>query len=114
MLRRNKTGFLISLVERLTPSTVTSKIFLGTFIILAASLFGMMVIYDGLKAAREAFETVIQRDEPLRRAAYEMEIKVIGSGMGVMRYLNAPAAKYRERVKKRRAIFGSSERGMTN
>lgn len=85
--------------------TITKKIGLGFALVLLIGLVGMLILYRELVTAQRALRTVIQVKEPLSAAGYEMEINVIGTGMGVLKYLDTGDPQYRQRVTKDEADF---------
>ena len=89
----------------LTRFTITKKIVLGFASVLLIGLVGMLVLYRELATAQHALRTVILVKEPLSAAGYEMEINVIGTGMGVLKYLDTGDPQYRQRVTKDEADF---------
>ena len=54
----------------------------------------MLVIYEALRTARKAMHEVAEVEEPTSAAAYEMEINVIGAGLGVLKYLDTGDPQY--------------------
>ena len=85
--------------------TVKQKIILGTAGILLVGLLSMLVIYGALRTAQRAMHEVAEVEEPTSAAAYEMEINVIGTGMGVLNYLDTGDPQFRARVEKDEADF---------
>ena len=85
--------------------TVKQKIILGTAGILLVGLLSMLVIYGALRTAQRAMHEVADVEEPTSAAAYEMEINVIGTGMGVLNYLDTGDPQFRARVEKDEADF---------
>ena len=88
-----------------TRLRITYKIALGLAGILVAGLATMLVIYRGLQASKRALHEVTDVKELASAAVYEMEISVIGTGMGVLNYLDTGDPNARKRVKKDRADF---------
>ena len=85
--------------------TVKQKIVLGTASVLLVGMLSMLVIYRAFRTARRAMHEVADVEEPTSAAAYEMEINVIGTGLGVLKYLDTGDPKYRARVEKDEADF---------
>jgi len=85
--------------------SIVDKILLGMAVILVVGTCTMLVIYDGLTRSKKALHEVANVEEPTSAAAYEMEINVIGTGMGVLKYLDTSDPKHRDRVKKDQADF---------
>lgn len=65
----------------------------------------MLTINHGLTILKKITSEVSDIEEPTSAAAYEMEINVLGTGMGVLSYLNTKAPQAREQVEKDRADF---------
>ena len=85
--------------------TVKQKIISGSAGVLLVGLLSMGVIYGALRTARKAMHEVADVEEPTSAAAYEMEINVIGTGLGVLKYLDTGDPQYRARVEKDEADF---------
>lgn len=85
--------------------TVVHKTLGSIGAIIGLGLLSMMTIYNGLASMKQALHIVIDVEEPASAAAYEMEINVIGTGMGVLKYLDTGDARYRDRVAKDEADF---------
>ena len=85
--------------------TVKQKVISGTAGVLFVGLISMLVIYGALRTARKAMHEVAEVEEPTSAAAYEMEINVIGAGLGVLKYLDTGDPQYRDRVEKDEADF---------
>lgn len=65
---------------------------LGLFLLVAlVSLFQSRDVDARIKEITEV-------EEPTSAAAYEMEINAIGTGMGVLKYLDTGDPRYRQRV----------------
>lgn len=58
-----------------------------------------------IEALRLAFVQLAEVEHPMTAAVYEMEINVIGSGLGVAKYLHRPDREHLERVAKDQADF---------
>ncbi len=85
--------------------TITKRIFLGVTLILLIGLGTIAVIYQALRTVEQALYEVTNVRQPTSAAAYEMEINVIGTGLGVLKYLDTGDPKYRDRVAKDTADF---------
>ena len=85
--------------------TITKRIFLGVTLILLIGLGTIAVIYQALRTVEQALYEVTNVRQPTSAAAYEMEINVIGTGLGVLKYLHTRDPKYRDRVAKDTADF---------
>ena len=84
--------------------TVKQKNVMGTAGILLVGLLSMVVIYGALRTARKAMHEVADVEE-LSSAAYEMEIDMIGTGMGVLKYLDTGDPQFLARMEKDEADF---------
>lgn len=73
-------------------------------IVLALAVIGWALLHN-LRAIDHLVERLIEIEEPTTTAAYEMEINVLGSGLGVWKYLGTGAVEHRERVRKDQADF---------
>jgi len=78
--------------------TVVRKVVIGLAIIVGLGAISLLVVYDGLRDLQRTVHTLFQVEEPTAAATYEMEINVLGVGMGVLRYLEAPEPENRRRV----------------
>lgn len=85
--------------------TIKKKITLGIAVNLSIGLLSMLTINYGLTIVKKTTSEVTNIEEPISAAAYEMEINVLGTGMGVLSYLDTRAPQVRERVEKDRADF---------
>jgi len=73
-------------------------------IITCLALLGL-ALYRSQVAVRRFVQVIVPVEEPASAAAYEMEINVIGAGLGVQRYLATGDAEHRERVRNDEADF---------
>ena len=85
--------------------SVKLKVILGAAGILLVGMLSMVVIYGALRTAQKAMHEVAEVEEPNSAAAYEMEINVIGTGLGVLKYLDTGDPQYLARVEKDEADF---------
>ena len=85
--------------------TLTKRIVFSVIALVLLGGLSMFVLYRGLLTAREALTEVTQVTEPMSAAAYEMEINIIGTGLGVLKYLDAGDAQYLRRVEDGTADF---------
>jgi hypothetical protein len=85
--------------------TVTCKIIGAIALIVLTGTLSMGAIRSGLRAVHRAMHTVTEVAEPISAAAYEMEINVVGTGLGVLKYLETGSSFHRERVVKDTADF---------
>lgn len=85
--------------------TIKKKITLGIATNLFIGLLSMLTINYGLTIVKKTTSEVTNIEEPTSAAAYEMEINMLGTGMGVFSYLDTRAPQARERVEKDRADF---------
>ena len=75
--------------------TVSTKIVVALAVILLAGTLTMLVIYRGLSVLQQAMHELADSKEPISAAAYEMEINVNGTGLGVLKYLGGCPRKPR-------------------
>jgi signal transduction histidine kinase len=80
--------------------TVMKKIITSLAMILIIGTVSMITVYDGLHKVQRAMIELAEEREPLVRATNEMEINMNGIAMLVLRYLNNPNPRYRQRVEK--------------
>jgi signal transduction histidine kinase len=85
--------------------TVARKLVIGLAVIVGLGTISLLIVYDGLRDLRRTVHALFQVEEPTAAAAYEMEINVLGVGMGVLRYLETPEPGNRQRVEKDEADF---------
>jgi hypothetical protein len=71
---------------------------LGLTIIVSADFLTMLIIYRGIAVLNRSWQVVRHVEEPTSAAAYEMEINVLGTGFGVLKYLDTRDPRYRDRV----------------
>ncbi len=86
-------------------SSLVHKILTGLGAIIGIGLLSMLLTYSGLTTIKQALQTISEIEEPASAAAYEMEINAIGTGMGVLKYLDTGDARYRDRVAKDEGDF---------
>ncbi|HEX9871918.1 MAG TPA: HAMP domain-containing protein, partial [Candidatus Tectomicrobia bacterium] len=80
--------------------TVTQKIITSLAIILFIGTLSMFIVYEGLHKVKVAIVELAEEKEPLVAATNEMEININEIAILVLRYLNTPNPRYRQRVKK--------------
>ena len=85
--------------------TVKQKVVLGAAGVLLVGMLSMFVIYGALRTAQRAMHEVAEVEEPTSAAAYEMEINVIGAGLGVLKYLDTGDPQFLARMEKDEADF---------
>lgn len=85
--------------------TVARKLVIGLAVIVGLGTISLLIVYDGLRDLQRTVHALFQVEEPTAAAAYEMEINVLGVGMGVLRYLETPEPENRQRVEKDEADF---------
>ena len=85
--------------------SVKLKVILGAAGVLLVGMLSMLVIYGALRTAQKAMHEVADVEEPTSAAAYEMEINVLGTGLGVLKYLDTGDPQYLARVEKDEADF---------
>jgi signal transduction histidine kinase len=78
--------------------TVVQRVVIGLAIIVALGAASLVIVYGGLRDLQDKVHTLYLVEEPTAAAAYEMEINVLGFGMGVLRYLETPLPRNRERA----------------
>jgi signal transduction histidine kinase len=78
--------------------TVVQKVVIGLAIIVGLGAASLLIVYGGLRDLQQTVHTLYLVEEPTAAAAYEMEINVLGFGMGVLRYLETPSPRNRERA----------------
>ena len=78
--------------------TVIGKITVSFVVFASIGLLSMLMSFDGLKDIKSAIFRVSVVEEPISAAVYEMQIKISGSGLGVLKYLETGDAKYRAQV----------------
>ena len=80
--------------------TVTTKILLivGSSILLC--VLAVISLYTALRTIEAALDQVTHVAEPITAASYEMEINVLGTGLGIMKYLETGLPQHRQRVQK--------------
>ncbi|MGZ9216839.1 MAG: response regulator [Candidatus Binatia bacterium] len=82
------------------------KIGLALAVVLLLGLMPVLMIFNGLKQLEQTVGQVTDIDEPIRAAAYEMEISTIASGMAVLKYLETGDAEYRVQLAQHEDDFG--------
>ncbi len=80
-----------------SPSLAT-KLALAFALIGVATAVAFVLVGSNLAHVREAVGTVTERDQPKAAAAYEMEINIVGAGLGIFKYLRSPDPEHRARV----------------
>ncbi|GAB4508009.1 MAG: hypothetical protein Tsb0026_05680 [Sulfuricaulis sp.] len=80
--------------------TVDKKITLGLAIIAASGILVMVALYQNMTTASQSLLQITATSEPASAATYEMEINVIGIGMGALKYVETGDPKHRRRVEK--------------
>jgi PAS domain S-box-containing protein len=84
---------------------MSTKIILVASSLVCVGVLGMSGVYLAFTTVRETLYRVTEVAEPLSAAAYEMEINIIGTGLGVMKYLETGAPQQRTHVEKETADF---------
>ena len=87
---------------RLTVGTKLS-LYVGLILLVTAMVGG--VSYVLTQSIDERVREVTEVDEPTSAAAFEMEITEIGTGLGVLKYLDTGDPAFRERVANDEADF---------
>lgn len=94
---------------RLPRFLVRHQILLAFGMLLAISLGAMLLLAVRLGYIDTQLERLVKVSSPLSAAAFEMEINVIGAGLGVMKYLDDPKPEHRRRVEEDTAEFAESK-----
>src|SRR4029450_5777900 len=98
-------GFRTAAMGRLMQASLTTKIVLTATSLVCVGMLGMLGVYLAFTTVRETLYRMTEVAEPLSAAVYEMEINVIDSGLGVMKYLETGVPQYRTQVEKQAADF---------
>ena len=85
--------------------TLTRKILAGYALTLLAAAVAAGALYSTLASVRDSLRVVTVVEVPQSAAAYEMEINVIGAGLGVLGYLDTGDPRQLARVREDRAEF---------
>ncbi len=85
--------------------TIARKLLLGFGSLLVILLTTGLVVNRKLRTIEKDLTEITTVEEPTSAAAYEMEINVIGTGLGVLKYLDTGDPRYRLRVEKDEADF---------
>jgi signal transduction histidine kinase len=72
----------------------------GLAIIVVTLLVVAVALYGNFRATNQILEQLLRVEQPTSSAALEMEINVLGTGLGVWKYLATGDAVHRERVAK--------------
>jgi signal transduction histidine kinase len=80
--------------------SIGKKIGLGLTLIIGSGLAAMTVFYRSADRTAAALRLVGEKGHPVSAAAYELEINAIGTGLGVMKYMQTPLPEHRERVER--------------
>ena len=81
------------------------KVGLGLGLLLSLFVIAVLISLFQARVAREKVREITEVEEPTSAAAYEMEINVIGTGLGVLKYLQTGDQIHRLRVAKDEANF---------
>ncbi|HEX9663213.1 MAG TPA: hypothetical protein VGB27_13070, partial [Candidatus Binatia bacterium] len=85
--------------------SIGKKFGLGLTLIIGSGLAAMTVFYRSADRTAAALRLVGEKGHPVSAAAYELEINVIGTALGVMKYMQTPLPDHRERVEKDESEF---------
>ena len=85
--------------------TVIGKITVSFVVFASVGLLSMIMSFDGLKDIKSAILRVSVAEEPISAAVYEMQIKISGSGVGVLKYLETGESKFRTQVANDKRAF---------
>ena len=78
--------------------TVIGKITISFVVFASVSLLSMIMSFDGLNDIKRAISRVSVVEEPISAAVYEMQIKISGSSVAVLKYLETGESEYRQQV----------------
>ena len=78
--------------------TVIGKITISFVVFASVSLLSMIISFDGLNDIKRAISRVSVVEEPISAALHEMQIKISGSSVAVLKYLETGQPKYRKQV----------------
>jgi signal transduction histidine kinase len=87
-------------VHKFRTTTVQHIVYIACGFIMVIGLVSILVIYKSLSTLQEALRQMALIEQPIAKAAYEMEINIIGIGQGVLAYLDTTEQVQRERVSK--------------
>ncbi len=85
--------------------TIARKLWLGFGTLILITAIMALVILINVRRVDRSLTAVTAVEAPLSAAAYEMEINAIGTGMGVLKYLETGNPEHRARVEKDEADF---------
>jgi signal transduction histidine kinase len=85
--------------------SIGKKVGLGLMLIIGCGLAAMTVFYRSAESTATALGLVGAKGHPVSAAAYGLEINVIGTGLGVMKYMQTPLPEHREQVEKNESEF---------
>ncbi|MGH7930792.1 MAG: HAMP domain-containing protein, partial [Candidatus Binatia bacterium] len=85
--------------------SIGKKIALGLILVVGSGLAAMMVLYRSADSTATALRLVGEKGHPISAAAYGLEINVIGTGLGVVKYLQTPIPEHRQRLEKDESEF---------
>ena len=92
-----------------TPSPLNRigiKVALGMGLLLSLFVIAALVALFQARIVDEKVREITEVEQPTSAAAYEMEINVIGTGLGVLKYLQTEDEIHRRRVANDEADFG--------
>ncbi len=98
----------IEIVNYPSPSPLNRigvKVTLGLGLLLSLFVIAGLVSLFQARIVDEKVREITEVEEPTSAAAYEMEINVIGTGLGVLKYLQTGDEVHRQRVAKDEADF---------
>ncbi|MGH8509030.1 MAG: sensor histidine kinase [Gammaproteobacteria bacterium] len=85
--------------------TLTKRLLLGVAIALAAGLLVIALLFTALNAVRKSLHTVTEVEFAASEAALEMEIGMLGAGLGLMDFLATGEQLFRDRGAQYRLDF---------
>ena len=100
--------------KQVTVNTITlsfgQKLWLAFALVGILGMSALLVVRYGILAIESYVNELLYIYEPLHNAAYEMEINTIGTGLGVMKYIQTGKQHFQERVKKDQDDFQRFQR----
>lgn len=84
--------------HRRSPTSTAGRLWLGFGILTTALVVTVSGIGLGLRTLEKQLGTITTIAEPMSAAAYEMEISIIRTSMGVLNYLYTGEQRYRQQV----------------
>ena len=95
---------------KVKPFSFGQKLWLTFASIGLISLLALIIMRLGLSTISVQLDSLLNVHEPLNEAAHEMEINTIGTGIGVLKYIQTGEQRYRDWVAEDRSEFLSFQR----